>query len=625
MPAMTTTPHAPIVTLEGLRHGLLALALAELAAAGPLAAADPLPAPLAAEVRVALDQPGDPVNPLLWGSNLMGNIPAADTVDNPAFVEAARLMGIRILRWPGGNEADIYDWKHNLLIKPGRRVPQEGNVTLLKAAAFAEAIGAELSITVNFGTMSARDAADLVEFCNGPTNTFWGAERARQGHPEPLDVRWWEIGNEENQPHMWHYSWTAENPLKYFLGGDEERRGQHAWTPQEPHRQKGDVFTADGGPGQLYWVRFTPARDPLLRIAPDRQAAEEQQFEVWNRVDSLETQGPEARVYTFDDTEGAIRFGDGVHGAMPPDGAVVWVEYTTVDHDGFVAFAEAMKAVPSSVPISIGAATLPFVEGEPLDLTEEQMNAILDAIDFHVNHKYGASFPATTYAARRQIAWERTQPGVHGRFEAWLRDLGRERIPAIGVTEWNIFLDDPQWFLNRTLEAGVIAAEYFVRVINAGPELPVALAHQFALHGGALSLYHDRNHSICPMGWVFVGFASWTEQARELPVAIDSPTAVAFDEDLPFLQAAAAWDEPAGLIRLALVNNAETNELDVRVTFTGAPPPYADGRLWRLTADKPTAANEQNPDNVVLEEEPWPAPADGHWTLRMPPFSVAFA
>jgi len=41
-----------------------------------------------------------------------------------------------------------------------------------------------------------QDAVDLIQYANGPTNTFWGAQRAANGHPAPFNLQYLEIGNE---------------------------------------------------------------------------------------------------------------------------------------------------------------------------------------------------------------------------------------------------------------------------------------------------------------------------------------------------------------------------------------------------------------------------------------------
>jgi len=59
-----------------------------------------------------------------------------------------------------------------------------------------------------------QDALDLIEFANGATTTTWGKVRAEMGHPEPFNMHYLAIGNEQ-----WDYK---DNPaytsrLKKFL------------------------------------------------------------------------------------------------------------------------------------------------------------------------------------------------------------------------------------------------------------------------------------------------------------------------------------------------------------------------------------------------------------------------
>ncbi len=44
------------------------------------------------------------------------------------------------------------------------------------------------------------DALDLIEYANGPVSSTWGAKRAEAGHPEPFNLRYIGIGNEEWGP-----------------------------------------------------------------------------------------------------------------------------------------------------------------------------------------------------------------------------------------------------------------------------------------------------------------------------------------------------------------------------------------------------------------------------------------
>jgi alpha-L-arabinofuranosidase len=45
-----------------------------------------------------------------------------------------------------------------------------------------------------------QDTLDLIEFATGDTDTEWGAKRAELGHPEPFDMPYIGLGNEENTP-----------------------------------------------------------------------------------------------------------------------------------------------------------------------------------------------------------------------------------------------------------------------------------------------------------------------------------------------------------------------------------------------------------------------------------------
>ena len=45
-----------------------------------------------------------------------------------------------------------------------------------------------------------QDALDAIEYANGPVSTKWGAERAKNGHPEPFHLTMLQVGNENGGP-----------------------------------------------------------------------------------------------------------------------------------------------------------------------------------------------------------------------------------------------------------------------------------------------------------------------------------------------------------------------------------------------------------------------------------------
>lgn len=61
---------------------------------------------------------------------------------------------------------------------------------------FCRKIGCEPMICVNFGSGTAEEAANWVEYCNGLADTPYGRLRAAHGHPEPWNIKYWDIGNE---------------------------------------------------------------------------------------------------------------------------------------------------------------------------------------------------------------------------------------------------------------------------------------------------------------------------------------------------------------------------------------------------------------------------------------------
>ena len=123
-------------------------------------------------------------------------------------------------RLPGGNF--LSDWKwYDSIGDRDRRPPmfdyawnamQTNDVGMDEFMALCKLIGTEPYITVNAGFGDAHSAAEEVEYMNGATTTRLGTERARNGHPEPYHVKFWDIGNEPYG--VWQLGRTD---LKYYV------------------------------------------------------------------------------------------------------------------------------------------------------------------------------------------------------------------------------------------------------------------------------------------------------------------------------------------------------------------------------------------------------------------------
>ncbi|PFG42353.1 alpha-L-arabinofuranosidase [Isoptericola jiangsuensis] len=66
------------------------------------------------------------------------------------------------------------------------------------------------------------DTVDLVEFAKGDVDTEWGAVRAELGHPEPFDLRYIGLGNEENTD-------TFQANFPAFRDAVEAASAEHGW------------------------------------------------------------------------------------------------------------------------------------------------------------------------------------------------------------------------------------------------------------------------------------------------------------------------------------------------------------------------------------------------------------
>lgn len=117
------------------------------------------------------------------------------------FVALTKRAGISFLRWPGGDESRILDWR--LTVGPIANRPRQ-QFGLPEFLSFCASTGAQPVITVATSVGNSASAADMVEYLNAPDNgsnsnggVDWAAVRSADGHKAPWDVVWFEYGNEE--------------------------------------------------------------------------------------------------------------------------------------------------------------------------------------------------------------------------------------------------------------------------------------------------------------------------------------------------------------------------------------------------------------------------------------------
>ncbi|MHC4203115.1 MAG: alpha-L-arabinofuranosidase C-terminal domain-containing protein [Planctomycetota bacterium] len=134
---------------------------------------------------------------------------------DPDVIRFLKKSRLPILRWPGGNFVSGYHWRDGVgPIETRPTLPnyawgqQENNFFGTdEFIAFCRAVGCEPMICLNAGDGTVTEAAQWLEYCNGSVHTPMGKLRAANGHPQPYNVKHWEIGNELWG--KWQYHWTT--------------------------------------------------------------------------------------------------------------------------------------------------------------------------------------------------------------------------------------------------------------------------------------------------------------------------------------------------------------------------------------------------------------------------------
>ena len=146
----------------------------------------------------------------------------ADNVQGfrPDTIALLRQIHSGFWRLPGGNFLSDWSWydsvgdidKRPPMFDYAWNAMQTNDVGMDEFMTLCKLIGTEPYITVNAGFGDAHSAAEEVEYMNGSVNTRLGAMRARNGHPEPYHVKFWDIGNEP------YGAWQlGRTDLKYYV------------------------------------------------------------------------------------------------------------------------------------------------------------------------------------------------------------------------------------------------------------------------------------------------------------------------------------------------------------------------------------------------------------------------
>jgi len=141
------------------------------------------------------------------------------------LVEKLKAIHPPVLRWPGGCFAEAYDWRdgigENRPTRPSWWTPYDSRyesnaVGTHEFLDLCEIIGAQPYFAANLTAVTPLQIRDWMDYCLSPRGTTTLAlEREKNGHPEPWNIPFWGVGNE---------NWGGGGNMRPEFYADECRR-----------------------------------------------------------------------------------------------------------------------------------------------------------------------------------------------------------------------------------------------------------------------------------------------------------------------------------------------------------------------------------------------------------------
>lgn len=119
-----------------------------------------------------------------------------------------RDLNIPVVRYPGGNFVSAYNWEDGVgppELRPTRldlawHTSDSNAVGVHEFAHWCDTVGSQMMLAINLGSRGLDEARNFVEYVNGPTGSYWGDLRKKNGREEPFGVKHWCLGNEMDGP-----------------------------------------------------------------------------------------------------------------------------------------------------------------------------------------------------------------------------------------------------------------------------------------------------------------------------------------------------------------------------------------------------------------------------------------
>ncbi len=122
--------------------------------------------------------------------------------------QLVRDLKVPMVRYPGGNFVSAYNWEDGVgprAERPTRldlawHTSDSNAVGVHEFADWCDLVDTEMMLAINLGSRGLDDARNFLEYVNGPTGSYWGDLRKKNGRADPFNVKLWCLGNEMDGP-----------------------------------------------------------------------------------------------------------------------------------------------------------------------------------------------------------------------------------------------------------------------------------------------------------------------------------------------------------------------------------------------------------------------------------------
>ena len=462
-----------------------------------------------------------PENPVIdsilpeWKGYNQGGRANISEIQTPEFTNAFSKFNPGIIRWPGGNNGNNYRWQKHL--------NENNKLNLKNLIPFLDSYNVELQIVVNFGNGSATEAAEFVNICNNQNAYYSQLRDSLLNTLNPINVKYWEIGNESTDAWTYGYSWLGFQDSIHFQSGIPN----NTFT----RREADSLYYYGGALFREGWVEIIGGLDKNTAILGDIKFYTNVQttdtiIVTYPSLDTTNTNS--VRVYRTsnfdvswagDTTTNQQELYDSIANPanllsaaefswsqteviLNPIGGIdssdlILVEYNSVDHDGAFAFRNLMKAADPS--IEIGYTVQP--EDSLISNLSFQQDFASSPPNFMIKHPYasGLTIPAiqqgyfseAAYVSEKKVQAMVNVGNIWNQLEL---DWGISNEIGLSITEWNVALYDeaPQNHPIRGIISGLYVADFWARTFESAlnDSLDLRTMNHFALSAQGNNFIH---------------------------------------------------------------------------------------------------------------------------------------